>query len=233
MEDIDLKILHHIGRYTITLRRVLQVLFFNGGSAEGALKRLEKLGYIQRVERQLPGNFSYYQLKKKGAAVIGISENRAKPKELKGLAQDLAALWYCCMGDQPRRRLVDSELRALFGAPKGGNIVYVAQAEEDPSVSRLFIPEADTNLERYSPTLKREAHKSCNDEKLIRWIERGTYQFTVLLTDENRVAKLAELIRADEFPDLRIRVAIAPSPRDLSRFIPPDKESQISEDAAD
>lgn len=225
MDDLDLRILHHIGRYTITLRRVLQVLFFNGASAEGALKRLEQRGYIQRVERQLPGNFSYYQLKKRGAAVINVSENRAKPKEAKGLAQDLAALWFSCMGDQPRRRLVDSELRALFGAPKGGNVIHVAQAEYEPSVCRLFIPEADSNLERYTPTLKRAAHQACADEKLIRWIERGTYQFAVLLTNDDRKSKLAGLIRADEFPDLRIQLAVAPSPRELPKFISPEKEN--------
>ena len=112
MDEIDLRILNHIGRYTVTLRRVLQVLFFDGGSAETALKRLERGGYILRVERQLPGNFSYYQLKKRGAAVINVSENKANPKELKGLAQDLAALWFSCMGDRPRKRLGE----ALAGA---------------------------------------------------------------------------------------------------------------------
>src|ERR1700704_7189401 len=147
MEDIDLRILHHIGRYTITLRRVLQVELFEGGSPQAALDRLDRNGYIQRVERQLPGNFSYYQLKKRGAAVINISENRAKPKEAKGLAQDLAALWFSCMGDRPRKRLLDNELRFLFGAPKGGNVIHVAQAEDEPYVFRMFIPEPDTNLE--------------------------------------------------------------------------------------
>jgi hypothetical protein len=225
MDDSDLRILHHLGRYTVTLRRVLQVLFFEGGSAETALKRLERGGYIQRVERQLPGNFSYYQLKKRGAAVINVSENKAKPKETKGLAQDLAALWFSCMGDRPRKRLVDTELRTLFGAPKGGNVIHVAQAEEEPTVFRLFIPEADSNLERYVTTLKRAAHESCTDEKLLRWIERGTFQFAVLLTNEGRKEKLAELIRASDFPDLRIQIALAPSPRELQLFIPPDKDS--------
>ena len=224
MEDIDLRILHHLGRYTITLRRVLQVELFEGGNPQGALDRLDKLGYIQRVERQLPGNFSYYQLKKRGAAAINISENRAKPKEAKGLAQDLGALWFSCMGERPRKRLLDAELKTLFGAPKGGNVIHVAQAEDETTVYRLFIPEAYTNLERYSATLKRAAHQVCADEKLLRWIERGTYRFGVLLTNEARVEKLSELIRNEEFPDLRIQLALAPSPRELPNFIPPDKE---------
>jgi hypothetical protein len=228
MEDIDIQILHHIGRYTVTLRRVLQVALFDGGSPQTALNRLERLGYIQRVERQLPGNFSYYQLKKKGAAVINISENRAKAKEAKGLAQDLGALWFSCMGDRPRKRLLDTELKSLFGAPKGGNVIHVAEAEGEPTVFRLFIPEADTNLDRYTITLKRAAHTACADERLIRWIERGTYQFAVLLTNDSRVAHLADLIREEEFPDLRIQLAVAPSPRDLPLFISPDKESAES-----
>jgi hypothetical protein len=225
MDDLDIQILRHLGRYTISLRRVLQVLFFDGRSAEGALKRLERLGYIQRVERGLLGNFSYYQLKKKGAAVIGVSENKAKPKEPKGLAQDLAALWFSCMGDKPRKRLNDAELRLLFGAQKGGNVIHVAQAEEEPTVFRLFIPEADGNLQKYSPSLKKAAHQACTDERLIRWIERGTYQFAVLLTNDDRKSQLEKLIRADEFPDLRIHLALAPSHRHLQEFISPDKET--------
>jgi hypothetical protein len=224
MEEIDLQILQHLGRYTVTLRRVLQVQFFNGGSPQSALNRLEKLGYIDRIQRQLPGNFSYYQLKKKGAAAIGVSENRAKPKEPKGLAQDLGALWFSCMGDHPRKRLLDGELRTLFGAQKGGNVIYVAQAEDEPTVFRMFIPEPDTNLERYTATLKRAAHAACADERLIPWIERGTYQFAVLLTNEGRVDILSELIRDEDFPDLRFELAIAPSPRELPLFISPDKE---------
>lgn len=225
MDDLDLKILHHIGRYTITLRRVLQVLFFEGGNPQNTLNRLERLGYIQRVERQLPGNFSYYQLKKKGAAVLNdISENKAKPKDAKGLAQDLGALWFSCMSDIPRRRLTTAELRTLFGAPKGGNVIHVAQEDEEPTVFRLFIPEPDSNLDRYATTLKRAAHQACADEKLLRWIERGTYQFAVLLTNEGRIQRLAELIRAGEFPNLRIQLHIAPSPRDLPLFISPERE---------
>ena len=106
MDEIDRKILNHIGRYTVTLRRVLQVQIFEGGSPQTALNRLERDGYIARIERQLPGNFSYYQLKKKGAAAISVSENKAKPKEAKGLAQDIAALWFSCMGHPKRKRLL-------------------------------------------------------------------------------------------------------------------------------
>lgn len=225
MEEIDLQILHHIGRNTITLRKVLQVLFFEGRSPQTAIDRLQTRGYITTIERGLPGNFSYYQLKKKGAALVNVSENRAKPKEPKGLAQDIAALWFSCMGDQPRKRLTDGELQTLFGAPKGSNIIYIAEAGDDPTVFRMFIPEADTNLERYVTTLKRAAHEICSDDKLIRWVERGTLQIAVLLTNEGRIEKLTELIRGNEFPDLQIKLAVAPtSPRELPLFIPSDKE---------
>jgi hypothetical protein len=225
MDHIDLQILHHIGRYTITLRRVLQVSLLNGGSPQTPLDRLERLGYIKRIERQLPGNFSYYQLSKKGAALLNVSENRAKPREPKGLAQDLGALWFSCMGERPRKRLLDNELKPLIGAPKGGNIIYVAQAEEQETIFRLHVPDPDIKLDRYAPLLKRAAHTACADEKLVRWIERGTYRFAVLLTTEGRRDQLAELIRDQDFPDIRVEISVAPSPRELPLFISPDKES--------
>ena len=94
----------------------------------------------QRVEDVLPGNLNYYQLSKKGAAAISVSENKAEPKQPKGLAQDLAALWFSCMDhDHSRKRLKNSELRKLFGAPKGGNVIHVAQETEESTVFRLFI----------------------------------------------------------------------------------------------
>jgi hypothetical protein len=228
MDEIDIRILQHIGRYSLTLRKVLQVMFFDGRSPQTVLKRLEKLGYIQRMERELLGKFSYYQLTRRGAAIVNISGHRAKPMRPKGLAQDLAALWFCCMGDSPRKRLLDSELRSLFGAPIGNNIIFAAQEHDEPAVFRLYIPDPDCNLERYASTLKNGAHKVCADEKLLRWIERGTYQFAVLLTNEDRKDQLAKLIREGEFPSLRIQIAVAPSPRDLPLFISTDKETTES-----
>lgn len=224
MNEIDSRVLHHIGRYILTLQRVLQIELFDGvGDPQPVLDRLQRTGYIQCEERSLVGNFSYYHLTKRGAASINISENRAKPKQGKGLAQDLAALWFACMGEGRRKRLFDSELKTLFGPPKGGNVIHIAQ-EDEPTIYRLFVPEPDTNLQRYSTTLKRAAHEAGTNEQLVRWIERGTFQFAVLLNTEERLNHLAELIRSEEYPDLRIHLAIAPSPRDMPRFLPPKKE---------
>jgi hypothetical protein len=124
------------------------------------------------------------------------------------------------------KHLYDDELRSLFGAPKGGNVIHVAQAGEEPTVFRLFVPERDTSLERYTTALKRAAHQACGEERLIPWIERGTYQFAVLLPNEGRVGKLTELIREEEFPDIRFYLGVAPSLRDLPLFISPEKDGE-------
>jgi hypothetical protein len=168
----------------------------------------------------------YYQLTPKGAAVVNVSPNKANPK-ISGFDRELGALFFSCMSELPRKRLKDAELNTLFGAPKGGNVIHVAQADDETTVFRLFVPEPDTGLDRYIVTLKRSAYQACKDEKILRWIERGTYQFAVLVTNEERKARLTDLVRASDFPDLRVRIEIAPSGRDLPQFFPPDREESL------
>lgn len=230
MDALDMRVLSHVGRYTITLRRVLEVDVFEGGSSNTVLNRLVRTGYLQRIERGLPGNFSYYQLAAKGAGILGIPVNKTRKKEPKGLATDLAALWFSCMAERKRLRLATKELRNLFGAPPGANIIYVAQAgdgehgSEETTVFRLFIPEPTSILSKFSLALKRAAHTAVADNSLIRWIERGTYRFAVAVSNDGRKEELEDLIRSGEFPDLRIHVELAPSLQDLPRFIPSERE---------
>lgn len=219
-------VLDHIGRYTITLRKVIEALYFEGGSSGSTLNRLVKQDLIERKQNGLAGNYSYYQLTVAGAKSRGIPVNRAREKKEKGLAQDLAALWFSCMNDVRRKRLNTEELTKLFGAPKGGNVIHVAQDDEDETtVFRLFVTSG--GLTAFSANLRRAANDSISDERLLRWIERGTYRFAVLVENEERGKDLARRIREEEFPDLRIHIETAPTPLTLPRyFSEPEGDSE-------
>lgn len=220
MEPQDELILDHIGRYTLSIKRVIDTACLEGSSCQNSLTRLSKLELIQGIDRGLSGNFRYYQLTPKGAKTRGFPVNRSREKEARGLAQDLATLWFSCMGGVVRKRLSDAELRRLFGAPKGGNVIHVAQSDGDEStVFRLYIPSENSSLSTFLATLKKSAYDATSDPNLISWIERGTYQLAVLLQNENRREELERLIRKDKFPDIRIILDIAPSPSNLKEFI--------------
>src|SRR5687768_9356458 len=103
-------ILDHTGRYTITLKKIIETLYQDQGNPSGALSRLISEGLLQRVSNGLDGNYSYYQLTQKGAKTRNFPVNRAREKEAKGLSQDLAALWFSCMGEHRRKRLTADEM---------------------------------------------------------------------------------------------------------------------------
>src|SRR3972149_107866 len=99
MEDRDLSILRHVGLYRITLRPVLERLFFAGGSWGAVLQRLRSDGWLQAGK--FPRNVSYYQLTPKAAAYLALPLSRATPFGAQALHKHLAILWFCWMG-QPR-----------------------------------------------------------------------------------------------------------------------------------
>jgi DNA-binding MarR family transcriptional regulator len=226
MANQDDLILDHIGRYTISIRRIIEQLFFAGGSCGTTLNRLVEKQLVQRVAKTLNGNYSYYQLTPKGAKARGVPVNKAAPKSATALAQNLATLWFSTMGPQWRKRLTDEELNKLFGAPEGGNTAYVAQNgdQEDTTVFRLFVPGEETAVRRtYVRTLKKIASEALENKQLVRWIERGSYRFAVLVHSEVRREELERLLKAENFPNLRVEIEIAPTPSTLPAFLP-DKE---------
>lgn len=228
METTDNIILDHIARNPISLRKVIDTCCLDGANSSNAITRLLREDLIQRIPNGLEGNYSYYQLSHKGAKLCNVPQNRSRPKDAKGLALDLAALWFACMADERRERLTIEELKTLFGAPKGGNVIHVAQDGDDDEVTvfRLFAPGATALLRAFLTALKKSAFDLLGDEKILRWVERGTYRLAVLVHSEDRKDDLAELIRKEEFPDIRIQIEVVPTPSTLRQFLTAEKETE-------
>jgi hypothetical protein len=228
MDNRDELLLEHIGRYTISIRRIMEELFFDGGSCGNALDRLVEKQLIQRVTKALEGNYSYYQLTVKGAKNRGLPPNKGLAKSGEALAQNLAALWFSCKGHLSRERLTESELEGLFGAPKGQNVIHVAQtgAADQTTVFRLFVPSENTRVKKgYVQGLQKIAWQEMENKRLRPWIDRGTYSFAILVHNSFRKEELERLIPAQDFPKIRIHVELAPTPSTLPVFLP-SKEAE-------
>jgi hypothetical protein len=222
MENTDSLILDHLGRYTLSIRRIIDDLCFEGRSSGNALQRLMEKQLVQRVSKALEGNYSYYQLSAKGAKERGLPPNRSAAKGEAAVAQNLAALWFSCKSPIPRKRLTDDELKTLFGVPEGGNVIHVAQLgdQNHTTVFRLFIPGESSSVKKaYVRSLRKSAIETLTDERLLPWIERGTYRFAILVHSDVRKDELERLIRLENFPRLRIHIEVAPTPSTLPSFL--------------
>ena len=108
MQERDEKILDHIGRYRLTLRPVLDCLFFADDSSGcgNVLTRLIQQGYVQ-ARQVLPRRRCYYQLTRMGAAGR-VPESRTRPLHGQALRTWLGILWFCFM-EERRRRLLEPD----------------------------------------------------------------------------------------------------------------------------
>lgn len=118
-------ILRHLSRYEITLRPVLDRLFYDGrrDGCEADLLALSARGYLAAQSSAIPEPtdastlYSYYHLTRKACRAIGASESRSRGKGGESLGRGLAFLWFCCMKSQRRHRLESGELAEIFGRP--------------------------------------------------------------------------------------------------------------------
>lgn len=116
-------ILRHIARYALTLRPVLDTLFYQGqaNGCEGDVLQLRAQKFIMAVENAVAdpvdphARYSYYQLTKAGAKRIGASEYRGKALGGQAVARYLAFLWFCCIKRPRRHRIGVAQLVQIFG----------------------------------------------------------------------------------------------------------------------
>lgn len=137
------RVLDHIGRYRISLRKVLSHRYLNGSDTGNLIKKLIDERWIVARDRasgkSLPGGLTYYQLTAKGAQKISCSVSRTKPMGAK-LPRYLAMLWFCCM-DSKRRELMSPDLlkRCIQNPPNPDSGHYAVQKTSKGSMFyRLF-----------------------------------------------------------------------------------------------
>lgn len=121
----QLAVLHHLRRYRVSLRPVLDRIFY-AGEGDGCKRDLEALrahGCIEVVENAVADpeqknvRYSYYLLARRGAALLEIPGGRTSRVGPDALTRHLAHLWYCCCDRQRRHRLLDDDLTRLFAPP--------------------------------------------------------------------------------------------------------------------
>ncbi|MBC7818929.1 MAG: hypothetical protein IAG10_18735 [Planctomycetaceae bacterium] len=197
MSDRDDCILAHIGLYHLSLRPVIEELFFEGRNCGNVIQRLVAAKQLQSRDG-LPGRLSYYQLSRGEANRRGLPASRARPPQNQALHTALAVLWFCTMSGPGRHRLEPAELdRAFPQCPPNG----IHCIERDRNTFRLFrmkVTDPTSDDAGLLRSLRKSVFETADLPGLRPWMQTGRYCFAILTETETRVQRIRELIQADE-----------------------------------
>ncbi len=214
MPERDERILNHIGRYRMTLRPVLDHVFFERESSGcgNVINNLIRKGLV-RSRSGLPNRRNYYQLTRAGAEGR-VPLDRTRDQRGQTLRTNLGVLWYCCMLNRPRRRLEKHELAKVFEPPPTGP--HCIERGEVNRIYRCRVVGTKTRVDALMKAIRIRIDAANDHPKLKNWIESENYAF-VLLVEQLRVQQLEQALHQSRLRELaRIVVARVPSPQDLS-----------------
>lgn len=218
MRSRDNDILHHVGLYRVSLRYVIEQLFFEGGNCGNVIQRLLNQKRLQSVPG-LHGSLRYYQLTLSEARQRNLPQDRGRALGPRALASHMALLWYCFRADVPRRRLEHTELARLFEDLDSG-CPHVAEAGARPCVLRVHVVSPKTRTADIIKRLRVEVEADSRTETLTEWVASRRYAYALLVTSRPRADALNRAVhRVDLGKRAQVRCDYVPCPITIYQVI--------------
>lgn len=204
-------ILDHIGRYRVTLRAVLERLFFEDASCNNVVQRLVRQGKIRAREKGLAGKLNYYQLTTAEARRRVLPTSRAAALGARALHVHLGVLWFCCMLDRPRRRIEEDEVQSLF-ATLPSQLPHCAEDGNPPRIIRIQVTDPTARVTGVVKRFRRSLYDAVDDPKIAGWVHARRYAFALLAESRARKHAIQSAVCKDPMSKIAdVIVALAPS----------------------
>jgi hypothetical protein len=218
MTPRDEEILRHLARHRLSIRPVLQRLFFKSPDAVGnVLARLMKAGLLE--SSKFPDGYSYYQLTDEGAKALGLPET-PRVRDEHGAHAALASLWFCSMDEHRRLLLTVAEEVELLGGNDPGAVHCLQPAGEWSVLHELYVPGPGTDEENVIDRLRKRIEKRRSDPRMRDWVTSRNLGFAVLVEKEERRQTLKNRIGKAELRRFTsVVVELAPGPATLRGFL--------------
>jgi hypothetical protein len=225
MQERDERILKHIGKYGLSIRAVIERLFFDGATCDHVINRLIKENRIAS-DAGIPGGICYYRLTLSEARSRAVPEHRARPKKGVALRQALQVLWFCCMSGKKRNRIERKQVGKNFGNGKGSGKPHCAEVDgESSTIYRLYAPGPNSRDDYLLKGLRVDYEVALAVPELRAWIEDRVFGFAVLVETPERGEKLKRLIKKHGPSNVMILVEVVPGLSTLARAL---REVEVS-----
>ena len=216
----DEKILKHVALYRLSIRAVIEHLFFDGKSSDDVIARLVNEEKCLQVAK-LPNRISYYYLSVTAARKRGVKESRAQGGQARSLRRSLAVLWFCCMTPTNRHRIERNTLTKLFGRHNGLGIPHCWEpiGEKGRLIHRIYTPGPNTPDDDVVRTLRKDAESTIAHPQLAPLVLAHLYVFAVLVEHPQRLEKIRETLdRAAPLP-VSVKIELTPDVQDLAAAV--------------
>ncbi len=228
MNERDEKILKHIGKYGVSIRAVIEKLFFDGASCDHVINRLLKEKRIVG-EASIPGGLCYYHLALSEARARSVPEHRTRPKKGAALRQALQVLWFCCMAEKKRSRLERKKVGETFGDCVGSGKPHCAEVDGERSiVYRIYAPGPHSRDDYVLKSIRIDYEKALESPAMHAWIESQAFGFAILVETTERKERLRRLISRTGPHGVRIRVEVVPGLSNIGARVRKTQEVQIN-----
>ncbi len=229
MNARDDKILKHIGKHSLSIRAVIERLFFDGATCDHVINRLLKEGRIVS-EPGIPGGLCYYRLSLSEARARSVPEHRSRPKKGAALRHSLQVLWFCCMSDKIRTRLERTQIASEFGSGRGSGKPHCAESHQKKLiVYRVHAPGPNSRDEYLMKTIQGDYEEAKKRPELWGWMETRSFGFAVLVETPERKERLRRLINKRGPSDIRIIVEVVPGLSTIGVML---RKAEVRQDAA-
>jgi hypothetical protein len=214
LADRDYEMFHHVMRYHMTTREVLHRLFFSDAEENAVTKvtsRLVRHGYFNRYELYPPR--TYFVLGSLAASLMGISPKKTKEFGPQALIREFATLAYCCLAEQPRKRLMVRELQEHHSCYLQRNLdsshYYL---DNDGQTTRL----AHIRVDYGGPPdhIVRKCKQDIDDryaqESFRQLIDAGGFLVAIVTAREEKAAAIHEALKRHDWKNTRFRIEVVP-----------------------
>ncbi len=214
----DEKILEHLGRYRISLRPILERLFFDGRTSGNVIQRLLKSGRIHSREG-LPNRIRYYQLTMSEARKRSIPVGRSEPYAAQALNVHLGVLWLCCVEKANCHRVEEKALKDRFEQTLRGPLC-IERDGDSHKMLHVRVATADTEDTNLLRSLRGDINDALDRPDLAKPMTAGQFAFVVLVDTLARKRSLSKTLAEHELSELAdIQIHFAPSHETLAQAL--------------
>jgi hypothetical protein len=195
------QILSHLAAYHVSIREIMETHLFRGKKVARELWELSTGKGLIAVHQALANRRSYYQLTRRGASKLGLSEHWARPLGAQSLIANLSLAWFCCMGTHERRRLRRTAVARAYGCDVPGVYHCVEKGDSRHRVYRVYVPMPGTPPREIMRALGEIVDRATATPGLDKVIERREYGFAVLVETQLRVEAIRHRLKTHDARD--------------------------------